>query len=166
MNSFPFSFMVYGGYTFDMKVRPDDEEVVFLAAMNMFRSENGFADSVQTTFMGGYPFDMDSLHALHPDQHGITFLPSDPDVLFMANDGGVYITYDCMADSADMFWYRLNNKLTTTQFYSVTIDHAGTNDDIHRRVFSLHFHHLSVQNSISMECGEPLRHLTHGSYGV
>jgi len=129
MNSFPFSFMVYGGYTFDMKVRPDDEEVVFLAAMNMFRSENGFADSVQTTFMGGYPFDMDSLHALHPDQHGITFLPSDPDVLFMANDGGVYITYNCMADSADMAWNRLNNKLTTTQFYSVTIDREGTNND-------------------------------------
>ena len=129
MNSFPFSFMVYGGYTFDMKVWPDDEDVVFLAAMNMFRSDNGFADSIQTTFMGGYPFDMDSLHALHPDQHGITFLPSDPDVLFMANDGGVYINYDCMADSADMVWNRLNNKLTTTQFYSVTIDHEGTSDD-------------------------------------
>ncbi|MBC8314641.1 MAG: T9SS type A sorting domain-containing protein [Bacteroidetes bacterium] len=129
MNSFPFSFMVYGGYTFDMKVGPEDENVVFLAAMNMFRSDNGFADSIQTTFMGGYPFDMDSLHALHPDQHGITFLPSDPDVLFMANDGGVYINYDCMADSADMVWNRLNNKLTTTQFYSVTIDHEGTNDD-------------------------------------
>ncbi len=129
MNSFPNSFMVYGGYTFDMKVSPDNEEVVFLAAMNMFRSENGFADSLQTNFMGGYPFDMDSLHALHPDQHGITFLPSDPSVLFMANDGGIYITYDCMADSADMFWNRLNNKLTTTQFYSVTIDHTGTTDD-------------------------------------
>jgi len=129
MNSFPFSFMVYGGYTIDMKVSPDDEDVVFLAAMNMFRSNNGFADSAQTSFMGGYPFDMDSLHALHPDQHGITFLPSDPDVLFMANDGGVYITYDCMADSADMVWNRLNNKLTTTQFYSVAIDHEGATDD-------------------------------------
>ncbi len=129
MNSFPFSFMVYGGYTFDMKVKPNNEEVVFLAAMNMFRSGNGFADSAQTTFMGGYPFDMDSLHALHPDQHGITFLNSNPDVLYMANDGGVYITHDCMADSADMYWHRLNNKLTTTQFYSVSIDHEGTTDD-------------------------------------
>jgi len=129
MNSFPFSFMVYGGYTFDMAVSPSDEDVVFLASMNMFRSDNGFADSIQTTFMGGYPFDMDSLHGLHPDQHGITFLPSDPDVLFMANDGGIYINYDCMADSADMTWNRLNNKLTTTQFYSVAIDHEGTTDD-------------------------------------
>lgn len=129
MNSFPFSFMVYGGYTFTMEVKPDDEEVVFLAGMNSYRSNNGFADSAQTTLMGGYPFDMDSLHTLHPDQHGITFLPSDPNVLFIANDGGIYITNDCMADSVDMYWNRLNNKLTTTQFYSVTIDHGGSGDD-------------------------------------
>ena len=129
MNSFPFSFMVYGGYTFTMEVKPDNEEVVFLAGMNSYRSENGFADSAQTTFMGGYPYDMDSLHELHPDQHGITFLPSDPDVLLMANDGGIYITNNCMADSAGMYWDRLNNKLTTTQFYSVTIDHGSSGDD-------------------------------------
>ncbi|MFH0760410.1 MAG: hypothetical protein V2A67_02750, partial [Bacteroidota bacterium] len=129
INSFPFSFVVYGGYCFTMGVKPDNEEVVFLAGMNMYRSNNGFADSAQTIFMGGYPFEMDSLHALHPDQHGITFLPSDPNVLFMGNDGGVYITYDCMVDSSDVSWDRINNKLTTTQFYSVTIDHGNSGDN-------------------------------------
>jgi hypothetical protein len=129
INDFPYSLVVYGGYTFTMGVKPDDENVVVLGGMNLYRSHNGFADSLATTYLGGYPYDMDSLHALHPDQHGITFLPSNPSVMFMANDGGIYMTNNCMADSSDMSWDRLNNKLTTTQFYSVAIDHGSSGDD-------------------------------------
>ncbi|TSA28144.1 MAG: T9SS C-terminal target domain-containing protein [Bacteroidetes bacterium] len=129
INDFPFSFVSYGGYCFTLGVHPEDENIVIIGGMNLYRSENGFADSLNTVFMGGYPYDMDSLHALHPDMHGMAFLPSDPDVLFISCDGGVYITYNCLADSADMYWNRQNNKLTTTQFYSVTIDHGGSGDD-------------------------------------
>ncbi len=129
INNFPYSLVVYGGYCFTMGVKPDDENVVFMGGMNMYRSENGFADSLMTTYVGGYPYDMDSLHQLHPDQHGITFLPSNPDVMFLANDGGIYMTPDCMADSSRMYWQRLNYKLTTTQFYSIAIDHGSTGDD-------------------------------------
>jgi photosystem II stability/assembly factor-like uncharacterized protein len=129
MNSFPYSLVVYGGYCFTMGVKPDNENVVFLGGMNLHRSTNGFADSLATTYIGGYPYDMDSLHQLHPDQHGVTFLPSDPSVMLMANDGGVYMTPDCMADSSLMTWQRLNYKLTTTQFYSIAIDHGSSGDD-------------------------------------
>jgi hypothetical protein len=129
INNFPYSLVVYGGYCFTMGVKPDNENVVFMGGMNMYRSDNGFADSLMTTYVGGYPFDMDSTHQLHPDQHGITFLPSNPDVMFLSNDGGIYTTPDCMADSAHMMWDRLNNKLTTTQFYSIAIDHGSSGDD-------------------------------------
>ncbi|MCX6250854.1 MAG: hypothetical protein NTX61_08885 [Bacteroidetes bacterium] len=129
VNSLPYSFVVYGGYCFTMGVKPDNENVVFIGGMNLYRSVNGFADSLMTTFIGGYPYDMDSLHALHPDQHGITFLPANPATMFMANDGGMYITTDCMNDSSHMSWDRLNNKLTTTQFYSIAIDHGSSGDD-------------------------------------
>jgi len=129
INSFPYSFVVYGGYCFTMGVKPDNENFVFLGGMDLFRSANGFHDSLMTTYMGGYPYDMDSLHALHPDQHGMTFLPSDPSTMFMANDGGIYQTNDDMADSIHMSWNRLNDKLTTTQFYSIAIDHGSSGDD-------------------------------------
>jgi len=129
IDAFPYSLVVYGGYCFTMGVKPDDENIVFLGGMNFHRSTNGFADSLQTTYVGGYPYDMDSLNQLHPDQHGVTFLPSDPNTMFMSNDGGVYITHNCMADSSHMTWKRLNHKLTTTQFYSVAIDHGGSGDD-------------------------------------
>jgi photosystem II stability/assembly factor-like uncharacterized protein len=129
INNFPYSFVSYGGYCFTMAVKPDNEDVVFIGGLTLHRSENGFADSTQTVYMGGYPYDMDSIHALHPDMHGIAFLPSDPNVMYIACDGGVHITTDCMASSEEMYWDRLNSLLTTTQFYSVTIDHGSSGDD-------------------------------------
>jgi len=125
--SYPDAMITYGGYTLELAVKPDDENVVFAGCMSLFRSNNGFADSLQTTWMGGDPFDMDSIHMLHPDQHGFAFLPSNPDVFFAACDGGIIATEDCMAD--DIHWNRKNTNLITSQFYSVTIDHAGEGDD-------------------------------------
>ncbi|PIY33310.1 MAG: hypothetical protein COZ08_05420, partial [Bacteroidetes bacterium CG_4_10_14_3_um_filter_42_6] len=110
-----------------MGVKPDDENVVFMGGMSLFRSDNGFADSLQTTWMGGDPFDMDSIHMLHPDQHGLAFLPSNPKVYYAACDGGIVYTEDCMGDP--VFWTRRNTNLITSQFYSVTIDRAGEGDD-------------------------------------
>ncbi|MCX6276546.1 MAG: T9SS type A sorting domain-containing protein [Bacteroidetes bacterium] len=129
INDFPFALVVYGGYCVGLGVKPDDENVVFLGGMNMYRSNNGFADSLMTTYVGGYPYDMDSIHQLHPDQHGITFLNDDPSTMFAANDGGICITHDCMADSSHFTWERRNKMLTTTQFYSIAIDHGSMGDD-------------------------------------
>jgi len=125
--SFPYSFVVYGGYSICINIKPDDEDVVFIGGMNSYRSTNGFSDSLHTAFVGGYPFDMDSLHQLHPDQHHIEFLPSDANVMFMGNDGGIYRIDSCLSNSP--YWYRLNNNLITTQFYSVTVDHGMAGDN-------------------------------------
>ncbi|MEI7980072.1 MAG: sialidase family protein, partial [Bacteroidota bacterium] len=129
INSWPFALVVYGGYCVSLGVKPDNENAVFLGGMCLYRSDNGFADSLHTAFLGGSPYDMDSLHQIHPDQHGMTFLPSNPNIMFTSNDGGIYKTVDCMADSAHIYWNRMNRKLTTTQFYSVTIDHSALGDD-------------------------------------
>jgi len=125
--SYPNALISYGGYTFVLEVKPNDENVVFLGGMSLFRSTNGFIDTLQTNWMGGDPYDMDSLHWLHPDQHGMAFLPSNPDVLTMACDGGIVSTENCMAEN--IYWNRLNSHLATTHFYSVTIDHASGEDD-------------------------------------
>ncbi|RLD45176.1 MAG: hypothetical protein DRI89_01820 [Bacteroidetes bacterium] len=125
--SYPNALITYGGYTLELAVKPDDENVVFMGGMSLFRSTNGFSDSLQTTWMGGDPFDMDSIHMLHPDQHGFAFLPSNPNVFFAACDGGIIATENCMADN--IVWNRKNTNLITSQFYSVTIDRAGEGDD-------------------------------------
>ncbi|MFK5855160.1 MAG: T9SS type A sorting domain-containing protein [Bacteroidota bacterium] len=125
--SYPDALITYGGYTFVLGVKPDDENVVFMGGMSLFRSTNGFADSLQTMWVGGDPYNMDSTHWLHPDQHDMVFLPSNPDVFFAACDGGIVSTNNCLADT--IYWERNNNNLITSQFYSVTIDHAGDGDD-------------------------------------
>jgi len=126
-SSYPNALISYGGYTFVLGVKPDDEDVVFIGGMSLFRSTNGFADSLQTIWMGGDPFDMDSLHMLHPDQHDMAFLPSNPNMYYSACDGGIIYTENCMADS--IYWNRLNNNLITSQFYSVSIDRAGDDNN-------------------------------------
>ncbi len=129
INSWPFSMVVYGGYCVALGVKPDDADKVFLGGMCLYRSDNGFADSLHTNWMGGSPYDMDSIHQLHPDMHAIIFDRNNPDIMMTANDGGIYLTVDCLADSANVRWTRLNNKLTTTQFYSVGIDHGASAED-------------------------------------
>jgi hypothetical protein len=83
--------------------------------------------------MGGYdpassiPFYFNYLNH-HPDQHNISFLPSDPDVMYQSNDGGVYKTMNDR-DSV-VVWQSLNNGYVTGQFYAIAIDHATANNSI------------------------------------
>jgi hypothetical protein len=101
-------------------VKPDDENVVVMGGLSAYRSDNGFADALTTTWLGGDPYDMDSVHMLHPDQHAFAFIPSDPDVFFAACDGGIHRTDDVMADN--IYWNRRNFGLFSSQFYSVSVD--------------------------------------------
>ena len=42
----------------------------------------------------------------------------NPEILLNANDGGIFKTLDCAADTVE--WISLNNGYQTTQLYSVT----------------------------------------------
>ena len=53
------------------------------------------------------------------------FLPSNPDVILSATDGGVYKSNDCNA--TPHIWERLNNGYQTTQLYSVSISKDPNN---------------------------------------
>ncbi|HMT30569.1 MAG TPA: flagellar basal body rod modification protein, partial [Bacteroidia bacterium] len=122
-----------GGYDAVVRVKPGNSNVVFLGGTNIFRSTSGFTDSTNTSVIGGYgigatlPF-VAEYPGHHPDQHMIAFLPSNPNVMFSANDGGVSKTDDNMAST--VVWNKLNDGYISSQFYTVAIDHANTNDII------------------------------------
>ena len=129
-------FHSQGSYDLLVKVKPDDENVVFIGGTNLYRSTDGFASGDNTAWIGGYrdvtlniganPVIVDFAYPKHhPDQHDVVFSPTDPNILLTANDGGVYKTINCLADSID--WISLNNGYLTTQFYTVAInrDRAG-----------------------------------------
>ena len=127
------NFNSQGGYDLVVRVHPADPNVVYIGGTNLFRSTTGFTDSLHTSEMGGYdptstiPFYLTYLNH-HPDQHNICFLPSDPDVMYQSNDGGVYKT----ANDRDsiVVWQSLNNGYVTGQFYTVAIDHATSGSSI------------------------------------
>lgn len=118
-------FNSQGGYDLCIAVSPSDSNVIFLGGTNVYRSDNAFRDSLYTTLIGGYhPGSTRSRWKIyekhHPDQHSFLFIPSEPDALITANDGGLYKTKDAYADTVR--WESLNNGYTTTQLYAVSMN--------------------------------------------
>ncbi len=114
------------GYDLTLKVKPDSSNTIFIGGTNLYRSEDGFESGDSITFCGGYNkhsinTDWQIYDVHHPDQHDILFLPSNPDVLISANDGGMFKTTDNTADS--IVWESLNNGYYTTQLYGVGINY-------------------------------------------
>ncbi len=124
---------VQGSYDMVVSVKPNDPNTVFIGGTNLYRSTTGFQDSTNTTLIGGYEQGT-ALHVVnsylnhHSDQHILEFLPSNPDILLSANDGGVFKTWDNTAGT--VVWQPLNNGYLTTMFYTVAIDHATPGNTI------------------------------------
>lgn len=124
---------VQGSYDMVVRVKPGSSNTVYIGGTNLYRSTTGFQDSTNTTFIGGYeqfsalPV-INSYANHHPDQHCIEFLPSNPDVMFSANDGGIFKTMNDTASA--IVWQSLNNGYLTSMFYTVAIDHATAGNNI------------------------------------
>lgn len=130
----PFAdFNAQGSYDLTVAVKPNDPNTVFIGGTNIYRSTNRFSDNVNTSYVGGYavnttlPF-VYSYPDHHPDQHGLTFLPSNPNVLYSFNDGGIARTNDCMQPQVS--WTTLNNGYLTSMFYTCAIDHGTPGNNI------------------------------------
>jgi len=126
-------FNAQGSYDLVVRVKPDDPNTVFIAGTNTYRSTSAFNDTANTEMIGGYALFTDfpyieSYPNNHPDNHGLTFLPSNPNVLFNNNDGGISRTDDCMAPAVT--WNSLNNGYLTSMFYTVAIDHGTPGSNI------------------------------------
>ena len=114
-----------GSYDMVIKVKPDDQNFVIIGGTNLYRTTDGFSTQLDSTgWIGGYSpaNDISSYANQHPDEHSLFFLPSDPNILFSANDGGLSVTNNVTA--ANVQWIDLNNGFVTTQFNSVAMDHA------------------------------------------
>jgi len=111
----------YGGNMMLLAVKPDDENTIFLGAVGLFRSMDG-----------GQSFEVIGAYSdFHVDQHALVFLPYDPNVMIVGNDGGLFKSEDNTAETFldptsgeyRIEWESLNNGYLTTQFYTVNVDH-------------------------------------------
>lgn len=134
-------FNTQGSYNMVMRIKPDDENTVFIGDTKLWRSTDGFttaavaANTGNTTWIGGYSPDNDvsSYPNHHPDVHELVFFPSDPKKVLCGHDGGLSMTTDITASDGvpsgfskphPVTWTILNNGLYTTQAYAISIDPA------------------------------------------
>ena len=126
-------FHTQDSYDMVVKVKPGNSNIVFLGGTNLYRSTTAFQDSTNTTFIGGYE-QYSSLPVInsylnhHPDQHGLEFLPSNPNVMISTNDGGMFKTID--NTQSTVVWQPLNNGYVTTMFYTLAIDHGTSGNNV------------------------------------
>jgi hypothetical protein len=118
-------------YNLFVRVKPDNENVVFLGGVDLFRSTDGFATATNTQRIAGYePSGMSyaDFPNQHPDHNELVFLPSNPNTAYNLNDGGVHRTSNVMAAPEEIPWQKLNNGIVVSQFYAIAVDNGIAGD--------------------------------------
>ncbi|MEZ4655676.1 MAG: dockerin type I domain-containing protein [Candidatus Eisenbacteria bacterium] len=116
------TFDSQGGYDLVMKVKPDDENAVFIGGVHLIRSTDQFQSANGRAWVGGwlYPDPNQPPYEQHSDQHVLVFHPTNPTIAYTGSDGGVWKTTNILASTVR--WTSLNNGYLSTQFYHVAID--------------------------------------------
>ncbi|MBV9211418.1 MAG: hypothetical protein JOZ52_12345, partial [Acidobacteria bacterium] len=120
------------GYNCYVFVHPTDPNTVYVGTRDVWRSTNGgvsFTNLTRNyTLGGGYtPFQSKA----HPDQHHFYISPIDPNLIYIANDGGVWKSTDGAAT-----FQTLNNTLDLAMFVGISLhptdstrSYGGTQDN-------------------------------------
>ncbi|MBL0045716.1 MAG: T9SS type A sorting domain-containing protein, partial [Flavobacteriales bacterium] len=116
-------------YDMCIAVHPTDSNTVFIGGTSVYRSTDGWTQPETYKWVGGYQCDTDDPKNYvwpnhHPDQHWLEFSNGDPSKLYSANDGGVHVTLNPLADSIP--WTVLNTGYYTSQFYTVAIEEGNS----------------------------------------
>jgi photosystem II stability/assembly factor-like uncharacterized protein len=90
----------YAGWCDVVACAPDDENILFWGGVGLDRTANG------GTTWAGLP--------VHADQHAVVFAPSNANILYLANDGGVW-----RSDDKGATVRKASNGLVITQFYNI-----------------------------------------------
>ncbi|MEO1050796.1 MAG: T9SS type A sorting domain-containing protein [Bacteroidota bacterium] len=132
-------FDTQNSYDQYVKVHPDNSDVVYLGVVNLYRSTNGFANTSETQWIGGYSEFINAQDRIgiyqnhHPDQHALIFFPNNSNRMISSHDGGLSVTDNnletnvtqltdqsgAVADEIVVEWTELNNGYLTTQFYAL-----------------------------------------------
>jgi photosystem II stability/assembly factor-like uncharacterized protein len=109
-----------GWYSHDVAVKPDAPNTIIYVGIDAFKSTNGGQNFLQTSFWNHWYFgyvpvggpEGPSTYA-HADIHGAYYHPTDFNTVFLATDGGVFVSLD-NGES----WEGRNGGYQSTQFYA------------------------------------------------
>jgi photosystem II stability/assembly factor-like uncharacterized protein len=93
-------------YDWCLAVSPVDPNVLYLGAVQLYKGTRASGDWTWRNIASRSSGD-----SIHPDQHHLAFDPSDPNVLYACNDGGIFRSPD-----SGTSWTSLNPGLGITEF--------------------------------------------------
>ncbi|MCG8328358.1 MAG: T9SS type A sorting domain-containing protein [Chitinophagales bacterium] len=109
-----------GWFAHDVAIKPDDPDNVIWAGIETYKSTNGGADFFKKSFWSAWYFGDVPVggpegpgHYAHADIHAIYYAPFDPNTIYMATDGGIFVSVD-NGES----WEGRNGGYQTQQFYA------------------------------------------------
>ena len=120
---------VVGWYFVDIYVAPDNDDEIFALGVRLAHSMDG---GKNFSYIGGdvYHLFPSAADPIHLDHCEMWINPEKPNHLALANDGGLYVSYDKGAT-----WTHFNN-IPSGEFYDITLDqkdpytiYGGTQDD-------------------------------------
>jgi photosystem II stability/assembly factor-like uncharacterized protein len=91
---------IFTGWNDACAVAPDDENILFWGGVSLDRTTDAGTSWASL--------------AVHGDQHAIIFAPSNSNIVYFANDGGVY-----RSDDKGATVVQVSNGLVVTQFYNI-----------------------------------------------
>ncbi|MGE5399081.1 MAG: FlgD immunoglobulin-like domain containing protein [Ignavibacteriales bacterium] len=100
-------------YNNTLAIDPQDPNTVYAGGTDFWKSTNGGQTWSQKT--NWYP--ASGFANVHADQHTIVTDPTNPNILYVGTDGGVFKSTD-----KGNSWVSLNNNLFITQFYYGAVD--------------------------------------------
>jgi len=119
-----------GWYAHDVAVHPLHPDTVVCVGIDVWRSTDGGASLAQQSdfrqFLGGDlpPGGPEGTAAYsHADHHDVVYHPTNPDILYLANDGGVFRSLD-----GGQSFEGVNGGYQTGQFYNGSVSDPGNPD--------------------------------------
>lgn len=111
MNSYDLDgvFHTYGYYFAEMKVTPDNPDLIYIYGVPLLKSRDGGVTWHRLDTLNG-------VRDVHVDHHAYWINPNDSKHHLLGNDGGLYQSYDEGAN-----WIHINN-MPVGQFYTVNVD--------------------------------------------
>jgi hypothetical protein len=100
----------YNGYCLSLAVHPQNENVVFLGAISLYRSMDGFQTASQ----------VDLCNNTHSDHHAMAFFSDGRAV--EATDGGTYISLASTLQAGTVQFSSISSGYINSQFYHIAID--------------------------------------------
>ena len=118
------------GYDLEIETDPNNENIVYVGGINLFRSSDGGTNWNQISKWSNNP-GMDALPValVHADQHGIYFRPGNNDQAMVVHDGGVSYSSSLVSATTHDTFTDQEKDYVTTQFYRVAQTPQDYSDD-------------------------------------